>query len=82
MRKIFIAFLVSLFFTGVVGQSSIRAQTQSAARLSLYGLQTSAFPTISAGVEVFDSAGNVATGLKPEMITVLEDKQPRPLSTF
>ena len=32
---------------------------------------------MSIGMDVFDSAGNVATGLKPDAVTLVEDKQPR-----
>ncbi len=60
----------------------MRAQSQSTAHISLYALQTGNFPTITAGLDVFDSAGNVVTGLKPDAITLLEDNQPRPLKTF
>ncbi len=56
-----------------------RPGTQSTARVSLYSLQTGSFPTITAGLDVFDSAGSVVTGLKPDAITLLEDNQPRPL---
>src|SRR5512136_823087 len=58
------------------------AQSQEAPRLNLYSLQTGSFPTISAGLDVFDSAGNVISGLKADAITLLEDDQPRPLRTL
>jgi hypothetical protein len=58
------------------------AQGQAAARLSLYSLQTGSFPTITAGLDVFDSSGNVISGLKADAITLLEDDQPRPLKTL
>jgi hypothetical protein len=68
---------VTLLFSGLIPAHS---QSQDSERISLYSLQTSNFPTISAGLDVFDSAGNVVTGLKPDAITLLEDNQPRPLN--
>jgi hypothetical protein len=80
MRKFLLAFLgVYLLFAGLL---SARAQAQSPARVSLYSLQTGSFPTITAGMDVFDPAGSVVTGLKPDAITLLEDNQPRPLATL
>lgn len=80
MRKSLAIFLsVYLLF---VGLSSAQAQGQSTARVSLYSLQTGSFPTVTAGLDVFDSTGSVVTGLKPDAITLLEDNQPRPLNTL
>ena len=80
MRK-YLAVLLSLYLV-FAGLSPARAQSQNTAQLSLYALQTGAFPAISAGLDVFDSAGNVVTGLKPDAITLLEDNKPHPLSTL
>ena len=78
MRKFLTVFLsVYLLFAGL---SPARAQTS--ARLNLYALQTGDFPAMTAGLDVFDSAGNVVTGLTPDAITLLEDNQPRPLNTL
>ncbi len=78
MRKFLTIFLsVFLLFAGL---TSVRAQ--SAARLSLYSLQTASFPTMTAGLDVFDAAGNFVTGLTPEAVTLLEDNQPRPLDSL
>jgi hypothetical protein len=78
MRRILAAFLcVYLLFAG---QTSVRAQSQSTSRLGLYALQTGSFPSITAGLDVFDSTGSVVTGLKPDAITLLEDNQPRPIN--
>ncbi len=77
MRKFLAVFLsVFLSFAGLI---SAHAQSQSTPHLSLYSLKTDSFPTISTGLDVFDSAGNVVTGLKPDAIILLEDKQSRPL---
>jgi FHA domain len=70
---------IYLLFAGLI---PAHAQEQSSARVSLYSLQTGDFPTISAGLDVTDPAGNVVTGLKPEAITLLEDNQPRPLTSL
>jgi hypothetical protein len=80
MRKFLAVFLILyLLFAGLTGP---RAQAQSMALVSLYSLQTAAFPTITAGLDVFDSAGSVVAGMKPEAINLLEDKQPRPLGSL
>jgi hypothetical protein len=80
MRKFIGIFLgVFLLFGGLI---SVRAQGQTTPRISLYSLQTGSFPTITAGLDVFDSAGNVVSGLKADAITLLEDNQSRPLKTL
>jgi hypothetical protein len=80
MRKFLrISLSIYLLFAGVI---SVRAQSQTSTRISLYSLQTGSFPTITAGLEVFDSAGNMLTGLKPDAITLLEDQQPIQLRTL
>jgi hypothetical protein len=80
MRK-YLSVLLSVYMV-FAGLTPARAQGQNTARLSLYALQTSGFPTISAGLDVFDSAGNVVTGLKPDAITLLEDNTARPLTSL
>ena len=74
MRK-YLALLLCVYLV-FAGLTPARAQNQNTASLSLYALQTGAFPLISAGLDVFDSAGNVVTGLKPAEITLLEDNKP------
>jgi hypothetical protein len=76
MRK-FLAVFLSAYLL-FAGQTPVRAQ--SSARLSLYTLQTASFPAMTAGLDVFDSAGNFVTGLTPDAVTLLEDNQPRPLN--
>ncbi len=68
-----------LLFTGLIPAG---AQSQVAPRLNLYSLQTASYPTISAGLDVFDSSGNVISGLQADALTLLEDDQPRPLKTL
>ncbi len=78
MRKFLAVFLgVYLLFAGLTP-----ARAQTGARLSLYALQTGSFPVMTAGLDVFDSAGNFVTGLAPGAISLLEDNQPRPLDTL
>lgn len=78
MRKFLLVTLsIYLLFAGL---TSARAQAPSTAHVSMYSLQTGSFPTITAGLDVIDPAGGVVTGLKTDSITLLEDKQPRPLS--
>jgi hypothetical protein len=80
MRKS-LAILLGVYLV-FAGLTPARAQSQNTAHLSLYALQTGGFPAISAGLDVFDSAGNVVTGLKPGAITLLEDNKPRPLTSL
>jgi hypothetical protein len=80
MRK-FLA-LTLFYYLLFAGLTSAHAQAQSTPHVSLYSLQTDSFPTITAGLDVFDSAGNGIAGLKPDAITLLEDKQPRPITTL
>ena len=78
MRKYLAVFLgVYLLFAGLNP-----ARAQSAARLSLYTLQTASFPVMTAGMDVFDATGNFVIGLTPAAITLLEDNQPRPLNSL
>ncbi len=78
MRKFLVIFFsVCLLFTGL-----IPARAQGSARLSLFALDTSAFPSMTAWLDVFDAAGNFVTGLAPEAITLLEDNQSRPLTNL
>ena len=80
MRK-YLAVLLSVYliFAGLI---PARAQSQNTARLSLYALQTDGFPVISAGLDVFDSAGNVVTGLKPDAINLVEDNKSVPVKSL
>ena len=78
MRKFLAVFLsVYLLFAGLT-----HARAQAGARLSLYSLQTTTFPAMTAGLDVFDSAGNFITGLTPDAVTLLEDNQPLPLTSL
>jgi hypothetical protein len=78
MRK-FLTVLLSVYLLFAGGMP---ARAQSGARLNLYALQTASFPTITAGLDVFDAAGNFVPGLALEAVSLLEDNQPRPLTGF
>lgn len=80
MRKFF-ALLVglSLLFGAV---PSARAQQTNLASADLYPADVSAFPKVSAPLDVFDSQGVFASGLIPESVTVVEDGQPLPVDSL
>lgn len=81
MRKLFLTFLsISLFFGVVIVPA--KAQGQITASVTFYNVDTSTFPTITGFVDVTDSNGIFASGLKPEAITVLENGQPIPADAF
>ncbi len=74
MRKLLIAFisLILLFGWGL----PVRAQTQ--AEVDLYPADASAFPTVSAFMDVFDASSRFVSGLKAPDVTVVEDGNPLP----
>ena len=79
MRRLFAClFGLSLFLAPLA--SSARAQSGAAA--ALYPPDLSAFPQVSALLDVFDNNGIFATGLKPEAITIIEDGQPKSPTEF
>jgi hypothetical protein len=55
------------------------AQAQDAPRGSLYNLKTVSFPVIKVSVDVYDTAGNLISGLTKSDFTILEDGLERPL---
>ncbi|MBI4733039.1 MAG: FHA domain-containing protein [Chloroflexi bacterium] len=71
MRKLLSAFLALLCLIGITKGLPARAQTT--ARLTLFALDTSAYPTLSAALDVFDASGNFVTGLTPGQVSLLED---------
>ena len=81
MRK-FLALLLSLsLLLGAVPVLLAHAQ-QNLASAYLYPAEVSAFPTISAFLDVFDSNGIFVTGLKPEAVSAVEDGQPLPVDSL
>ncbi len=79
MRK-FLALLFSLSF--LLGTVPYVYAQQNLASAYLYPAEVSAFPTISAFLDVFDSNGIFVTGLKPEAVSAVEDGQPLPVDTL
>ena len=79
MRKFLALLFIASVLLGPVGLS-VRAQGQ--ARADLYTPDSSAFPTVSSLLDVFDSNGIFASGLKPEAISILEDGQPVPVDSL
>ncbi len=80
MRKLllFLASASLLFVTSVPAF----AQGQISASATIYNVDTSAFPVISGFVDVTDTTGIFASGLKLEAVTVLENGQPLPADSF
>lgn len=80
MRRFFLPFLSTVLILGAASAPALaQGQTTAAA---LYNVDTSAFPNISGFVDVTDSNGIFASGLKPEAVTVLENGQPLPADSF
>jgi len=81
MRKYFaLLFSLSLLLNTV---PALRAHAQqNLASAILYPADFSAFPTISAFLDVFDSSGIFVSGLKPEAVSAIEDGQPFPVDTL
>ncbi|MBI5950638.1 MAG: FHA domain-containing protein [Chloroflexi bacterium] len=71
-------FALSLLFGAV---SPARAQ-QNLAAAKLYPVDVSTFPKISSFLDVFDTNGIFATGLKPEAVSVIEDGQTLPVDSL
>jgi hypothetical protein len=79
MRKLFALFLgLSLIF----GSASNAGAQQNIGTADLYTAEVSAFPTVSALLDVFDSNRIFASGLTPEAVTVIEDGQQFPADSL
>ena len=79
MRKFFILLLSSFLFLGIAPLA--RAQ-QNLATATLYTVEASGFPTVSALLDVFDSQKIFASGINPEAVTVIENGQPLPVDSL
>ncbi len=80
MRKLFLLFFsLSLLLSAA---PSAHAQQTNLASVDLYTTDVSTFPTVSVLLDVFDSSGIFASGLKPEAVTVIEDGQPLPADSL
>lgn len=80
MRKFFNSLLSLSLLLGAAIPAF--AQGQFASSVTLYNVDTSAFPVVSGFVDVTDANGIFASGLKPEAVTVLENGQPLPAAGF
>ena len=83
MRK-FLALLFSLsLLLGGAPASRANAQAQqNLASANLYPADVTSFPTVSAFMDVFDSKGIFASGLKPEAVSIIEDGQALPIDSL
>ena len=80
MRKYHIVLYCVLFICLLFILFSVDpSQAQSGARVDMVDLQTGAFPTINALVDVYNAQGDFVSGLLPENVTVLEDGQSLPV---
>jgi hypothetical protein len=81
MRKFFALFFSLSLLLNIVPALRAHAQ-QNTASAKLYPADISAFPTVSAFLDVFDSNGIFVTGLKPEAVSAVEDDQPLPVDSL
>jgi len=58
----------------------VHAQATSYAEIT--GIDTRAFPSVSALVNVFSANGDFVSGLKPSQVTVFEDGEPHPVKSL
>jgi hypothetical protein len=79
MRK-FSSLILSLIF--LLSIFSTAAAQQNTATVTLYNVETSAFPKITGFVDVFDAQKFFASGLKPEVVTVVENGQSLTVDSF
>lgn len=80
MRKFVSLFLVLGIFLGM--WTNVHAQQGSLASATLYTVDYSAFPSVSALMDVFDPQGIFVSGLKPDAVSVIEDGQPIPVNSL
>jgi len=75
MRKRLLVLLILGALTGGVAPALAQARLSA----DLYPPDASAFPALSAFLDVFDPAGNFLSGLQPQDVTLFEDGQPLPV---
>ncbi len=78
MRKLCILFLCLILLIGW----NLPVYAAGQAEVDLYPADTSAFPTVSAFLDVFDAAGRFVSGLKMGDVTVVEDGKPLPAQSL
>ncbi|MDP1546924.1 MAG: FHA domain-containing protein [Anaerolineales bacterium] len=80
MRKpLTVLFILNLFLS--LASQGAQAQA-SLASVTLYNVDATSFPSISAFVDVVDAQRIFASGLTPEVVTVIENGQPLPADSF
>ncbi len=82
MRKFFVLLLGLSLLLSAAPALHVRARQTNLASADLYTADVSAFPKVSAFLDVFDSQGIFASGLIPESVTVIEDGQPLPVDSL
>ncbi|MEW5829265.1 MAG: FHA domain-containing protein [Chloroflexota bacterium] len=80
MRKLTTLFLGATLVISATFPAS--AQDAPAARLSVSSVQTGSFPQVSLAFEAYTPEGAFIAGLAPDQVIVLEDGQPRPVSSL
>ncbi|MBI5351196.1 MAG: FHA domain-containing protein [Chloroflexi bacterium] len=81
MRKILTLFFCLSLLLSAAPFTKASAQ-QNTASAELYPADVSAFPTITALLDVFDAQKFFASGLKPEAVSVIEDGAPIPVDSL
>lgn len=79
MRKLFSIFFSITLLLSIVSSASAQ---QNSASVTLYNVETSAFPTITGFVDVFDAQKFFASGLTSDLVTVNENGQTLPVDSF
>lgn len=80
---LFLAWNMPVSCPAVIGLDnlfSIRAHAQGQGLAILYPADSSAFPTITSFMDVFDASGRFVSGLKPEQVSIMEDGQRLPVT--
>ena len=81
MRKFLTLFFSLSLLLGAAPALKVSAQ-QNTAFAELYPADISAFPQVSALLDVFDSQKFFASGLKPGVVSVIEDGAPLPVDSL
>lgn len=86
MHKISALLLLFFLFSLWGAVPPVRAQTEvppsGQAQAVLYALDSSAFPSMTALLDVYDANGSFASGLMTDAVTLHEDNSSRPLATL
>lgn len=79
MRKIFSTIFI---LTLLLSMFSTASAQQNSATVTLYNVETSAFPTMTGFVDVFDSQKFFASGLTSDSVAVIENGQTLKVDSF